>query len=68
MGTNEEKKQTRGGKRLGAGRKPAENARNIRASFMLSKKADEALARLCSEQGTTRNDVINKILEATQEL
>lgn len=52
-----------GGSRKGAGRKPQENARNIRASFTLSEKAAAALARLAAEQGTTRNDIINRILE-----
>lgn len=59
----EAEKKQRGGARLGAGRKKTDNARNNRASFMLSSKALETLERMALEGNTTKNDVINKILE-----
>ena len=59
----EAEKKQRGGSRAGAGRKKTENARNIRASFMLSTKASEALERMAAQQNTTKNDVINNFLE-----
>ena len=64
METEETKKPKRGGARAGAGRKRMENGRNVRASFMLSTKAAEALERLAAEQGTSRNDAINNLLES----
>lgn len=63
METEETKKPKHGGARVGAGRKRMENGRNVRASFMLSTKAAEALERLATEQGTSRNDAINNLLE-----
>lgn len=58
-----EKIEKRGGRREGAGRKSFENARNNRAGFMLSKKALENLNRLADERHTTKNDIINTLLE-----
>ena len=60
--TNEAEK-TWGGSRPGAGRKPQENARNIRASFSLSQKAADALAAYAERNATSRNAAINDILE-----
>ncbi len=60
----EEKKSSRGGRRQGAGRKKLENGRNVRASFMLSTQAAQTLERLAAEQSTTKNDIINHLLEA----
>lgn len=56
-------KSNRGGRRAGAGRKREENSRNNRASFMLSDVAMNNLRRLADESGTTRNDIINRLLE-----
>ena len=56
-------KMGHGGARVGAGRKKVENSRNIRASFMLSSKANETLTRLSAESGRSKNDIINKLLE-----
>lgn len=61
---DETAKKSWGGRRVGAGRKTQENARNIRASFTLSEKAVAALARLAEEQNTTKNDAINRLLES----
>ena len=58
-----EEEKTWGGKREGAGRKAQENARNIRASFMLSQKAADALAKYAEENGCSRNAAVNDILE-----
>lgn len=57
-------KKSWGGRRLGAGRKAQENARSVRASFMLSQKAAEALAKYAEAHNTTRNGAINEILES----
>lgn len=57
-------KSGHGGARQGAGRKRGENSRNIRASFMLSADANEVLERLVQQSGTSKNDVINTLLEA----
>lgn len=59
----QEEIKKRGGARQGAGRKRGENARNIRASFMLSPKADAVLKARAEEAGVSRNDVINTLLE-----
>lgn len=59
----ETEKKQRGGKREGAGRKRIDNGRNIRASFMLSTKAAETLEKMALEQNTTKNDIINRLLE-----
>lgn len=56
-------KGNRGGAREGAERKKKENARNIRASFMLSAAASAALERLASESGRSKNDIVNNLLE-----
>lgn len=60
----EAQKKSWGGHRLGAGRKAQENARSIRASFMLSPKAAEALAKYAEAHSITRNAAINEILES----
>ena len=62
----EVKKSERGGARQGAGRKRKENGRNIRASFMLSIKANNVLEKLAEEAGKSRNDLINTILESME--
>ena len=56
-------KKNHGGAREGAGRKKKENARSIRVSFMLSPEADAALRRRAAEEGCSRNDAINRLLE-----
>ncbi len=61
---NQPLKSGHGGSRQGAGRKKKENGRNIRASFMLSAKANEMLEKLSEQSGTSKNDVINNILES----
>lgn len=54
----------RGGARTGAGRKRGENSRSIRVSLMLSPIAAAALERAALADGCSRNDVINRMLEA----
>ena len=60
----ETEKKQRGGARTGAGRKKMENGRNIAVALKLSAKAFETLERMATEQNTTKNDVINKLLES----
>lgn len=55
---------SRGGARPGSGRKRGENSRNIRASFNLSPKAAAALQAAADRDGCSRNDLINRLLEA----
>ena len=62
----ESKKTGRGGSRHGAGRKKKENGRNIRASFMFSEKANSVLEMLAEKSGTSKNDVLNNLLEGMQ--
>lgn len=58
-----ENETLRGGAREGAGRKPKENARNIRASFMLSDLANSNLNAIAVSEKCSKNDVINRLLE-----
>lgn len=53
-----------GGARKGAGRKSGDNPRNIRASFMLSSKAADALREAAERENCSRNDILNRILES----
>lgn len=57
-------KSSRGGARQGAGRKRGDNSRNIRASFNLSPLADAKLKETALKESCSRNDLINRILEA----
>lgn len=57
-----EKKQ-HGGVRKGAGRKKIENGRNISVALKLSTKAFTVLENMALQQNTTKNDIINKLLE-----
>lgn len=59
----EAEKKQRGGKREGAGRKKNENGRNIAVAFKLSAKAFNLIERMAAERNTTKNDIINIILE-----
>lgn len=61
---NSQPSPKRGGARAGAGRKRGENSRSIRASFMLSPAAAAALDKAAAADGCSRNDVINRLLEA----
>lgn len=54
----------RGGARPGAGRKKGTNSRNIRVAFTLSPEAVARLAAAAEAEGTTRNDIVNRLLEA----
>lgn len=60
----EQQQRSWGGHRQGAGRKPQDNARNVRASFMLSQQAADALARLAEQKGVSRNAALNELLES----
>lgn len=53
----------RGGARPGAGRKKGTNSRNIRVAFTLSPEAVARLAAAAEAEGTTRNDIVNRLLE-----
>lgn len=59
----ETEKKKRGGARPGAGRKKMINGRNIKMSFSLSSKAANELERQAVENNTTKNDIINILLE-----
>lgn len=59
-----EKIEKRGGKREGAGRKPMENPRNIRVSYKISQKAMEGLSKYAEQNGTSKNDALNQLLES----
>lgn len=60
---NKSEKASHGGRRAGAGRKPKNNARTNSVALSLSDKALASLDRLVIEQGSNRNDVINRLLE-----
>lgn len=53
----------RGGVRPGAGRKPSDNPRNVRASFSFTAKAAENLQRAATQAGMSRNEFLNNMLE-----
>lgn len=59
----EAEKKQRGGKREGAGRKKIGNGRNNAVAFRLSAKAFDLIERMATEQNTTKNDIINILLE-----
>lgn len=58
-------KPRRGGARPGAGRKKrgAEGCTE-RVSFLLTPRADAALRALAAAQGVSRNEAVNRLLEA----
>lgn len=60
----EKSASARGGARPGAGRKKGTNSRNIRVAFTLSPEAVARLAAAAESQGTSRNDLVNRLLEA----
>lgn len=62
-----QRKENRGGRREGAGRKPKENACNNRASFMLSKIAAKNLESFARQKNITKNKALNLILEGLPE-
>ena len=59
-----EKVEKRGGARKGSGRKKTDNSRNISVACKLSPKAYENLQKLVEQEGSNKNDVINKLLES----
>lgn len=60
---NEIKKNGRGGRREGAGRKAKGEAKRDTLSFRVSDKAVQNLKEYAERMGKTRNDVINELLE-----
>lgn len=60
---NEIKKNGRGGRREGAGRKAKGEAKRATLSFRVSDKAVQNLKSYAERMGKTRNDVINELLE-----
>ncbi len=58
-----EKKSGRGGRRVGAGRKPKGEAKRITLGFVVSETASNNLKAYAERTGKTRNDVINELLE-----
>lgn len=63
MDEKNKSEKNHGGRRAGAGRKPKNNARTNSVALSLSDKALASLDRLVIEQGSNRNDVINRLLE-----
>lgn len=62
-----QRKENRGGRREGSGRKPKENACNNRASFMLSQIAIENLESFAKHNNISKNKALNLILEGLTE-
>lgn len=58
-----ENKSGRGGRRVGAGRKPKGEAKRIALGFVVSETASNNLKAYAERMGKTRNDVINELLE-----
>lgn len=58
-----EKKSNRGGRRVGAGRKPKGEAKRITHGFVVSETAANNLKAYAEQVGKTRNDVVNELLE-----
>ena len=56
-------KSGRGGRRVGAGRKPKGNAKRVTVGFVVSELAAQNLNAYAERMGKTRNDVINELLE-----
>lgn len=53
----------RGGARKGAGRKPAENPRNVRVSFSFTELAARKLQEAADDAGMSRNEFANSLFE-----
>ena len=60
---NEIKKNGRGGRREGAGRKPKGNAKRVSVGFVVSELAAQNLKEYAERLGKSKNDVINEFLE-----
>lgn len=58
-----ENKSGRGGRRVGAGRKPKGEAKRVTLGFVVSETASNNLKAYAERVGKTRNDVINELLE-----
>ena len=58
-----ENKSGRGGRRVGAGRKPKGEAKRVTLGFVVSEMASNNLKAYAERMGKTRNDVINELLE-----
>lgn len=58
-----ENKSGRGGRRVGAGRKPKGEAKRVTLGFVVSETAANNLKAYSERVGKTRNDVINELLE-----
>jgi hypothetical protein len=56
-------KSGRGGRRVGAGRKPKGEAKRVTLGFVVSETASNNLKAYAERMGKTRNDVINDLLE-----
>ncbi len=56
-----------GGARAGAGRKAADNPRNVRVSFSFTALAADNLQRAADAAGVSRNDWMNTMLERLSE-
>ena len=63
MENKTEKKSGRGGRRVGAGRKPKGEAKRVTLGFVVSETASNNLKAYAARMGKTRNDVINELLE-----
>lgn len=59
----DEKKNGHGGRRVGAGRKPKDDAKKNVVGFRVSNLAVQNLKAYAEKVGKTRNDVINELLE-----
>lgn len=56
-------KSGRGGRRVGAGRKPKGEAKRVTIGFVVSETVSNNLKAYAERIGKTRNDVINELLE-----
>ena len=56
-------KSGRGGRRVGAGRKPKGEAKRVTLGFVVSETASNNLKAYAERMGKTRNVVINELLE-----
>jgi hypothetical protein len=61
------KPKSRRGARAGAGRKAADNPRNVRVSFSFTALAADNLQRAADAAGVSRNDWMNTMLERLSE-
>ena len=57
-------KSKRGGARAGAGRRPSDNPKSVRASFSFTRLAADKLQAAADAAGVSRNDFLNSLLEA----